>query len=502
VTEATYDLTRFELFRGLEGRPLKLLQENHRILATPGRHTFVTQGEFAPDFYLVLRGLVSAVRTAPNGERERLATLGHGDWFGELSALSNQPFQADLVSDTPSVLAVIDAATFRFLYAKAADFRKRIDARYREWGLLVQLRLAPLFRGLDPGELARLRDEVRFESFEEWQRIAEAGRPADALYLVRSGAVARIRSKPTGERLIQSYYSTNSSFGERCLAEDERRLWPADYVALARTDVLVVPRATMLATFGAREPALTRLLTASATIVAEEEGQLTGFFDPAAPVDATTMLAATPEASEQRELMVRKQSVKGGEALVIDLVRCTRCNACVESCVAVHDDRIPRLSKMGNRISADLVLTTSCYNCEIPECMMACDHGAIRRDQRGLIRFVFDNCVGCSECMNACPYDVIRMTPPPAPEPAEVEGAWAFLRRLPGVGSWFGGKCGSEEPAKPAKVAAGKAIKCDLCAGLPFEACVYNCPCNAISRVPPDELWDREEIRLRPAGGS
>ena len=503
MAETTYDLTKLELFKGLEGRLLKLLQENHRIQATPSGHTFVSQGEFATDFYLVLRGMVSALRTDPSGKRERLATLGHGDWFGELSALSNQPVQADLVSDAPCVLVAIDAATFRALYAnsKHPKFKTLIDERYRKWGLLVQLRLAPLFRGLGPEELGRLRQEVRFEVFEEGQRIAEMGKPAEAVYLVRSGAVARLQVKSTGERAIQSYYSTNSSFGERCLAEEEDRRWPADYVTLARTDVLVVPRETVLSTFSG-EQTLVQLRTATAQIIAEEEGKLTGFFDTTAAFGATTIPALTPFSAEEQELMVRKQSVKGGEALVIDLVRCTRCNACVESCVAVHEDGIPRLSKMGNRISADLCLTTSCYNCEIPECMMACDHGAIRRDQHGLIRFVFDNCVGCSECMNACPYDVIRMTPPPAPKAPEPESAWSFLRRLPGVGRWFGGGCASEEPAKPGKVAAGKAIKCDLCAGLPFEACVYNCPCNAISRVPPDEIWDREEILARQGEGS
>jgi Fe-S-cluster-containing hydrogenase component 2 len=38
---------------------------------------------------------------------------------------------------------------------------------------------------------------------------------------------------------------------------------------------------------------------------------------------------------------------------------------------------------------------------------------------------------------------------------------------------------------------SGKAIKCDLCAGMPFEACVYNCPCSAIERVSPEDVVAR-----------
>ena len=45
------------------------------------------------------------------------------------------------------------------------------------------------------------------------------------------------------------------------------------------------------------------------------------------------------------------------------------------------------------------------------------------------------------------------------------------------------------ERAKNAKKKSkNTAIKCDLCAGLPFEACVYNCPCGAISRQNPEAL--------------
>ena len=56
-----------------------------------------------------------------------------------------------------------------------------------------------------------------------------------------------------------------------------------------------------------------------------------------------------------------------------------------------------------------------------------------------------------------------------------------------------GGKAQQPEPEESDEVAVKdkqvlKAIKCDLCSGLPFEACVYNCPCTAITRVPADAL--------------
>jgi Fe-S-cluster-containing hydrogenase component 2 len=178
----------------------------------------------------------------------------------------------------------------------------------------------------------------------------------------------------------------------------------------------------------------------------------------------------------------------------------------------VHEDGIPRLSKKGNRIRAEnnargkeLSLTTSCYHCETPGCMMACSYGAIRRDTQGLIRFVWDNCVGCAMCVSACPYDVIRLTAPPGEGDHDQDEG--LLAKLPLIGNLFGKRRGTQSAAaeergyhKDVEV-KGKAVKCDRCAGLPFEACVYNCPCGAIERVPPSLIFEGLGEFLSRRGG-
>src|SRR4030095_1317309 len=109
-------------------------------------------------------------------------------------------------------------------------------------------------------------------------------------------------------------------------------------------------------------------------------------------------------------------------------------------------------------------------------------------------------------CVSKCPYNVIRMTPPPTESTSQES---SVLAELPLIGSWFRPREAAQnkpvlarEPGAPLKQVnritgreeevAGKAIKCDLCAGLPFEACVYNCPCGAILRVEPESLFGRE----------
>ena len=176
---------------------------------------------------------------------------------------------------------------------------------------------------------------------------------------------------------------------------------------------------------------------------------------------------------------------------------------CVESCVAVHDDHVPRLSKVGPKVATDEVLVTACYHCEVPQCMLSCDYAAIRRDPQGRIRFEYDNCVGCAGCIDGCPYGVIRLVEATQPAPPPT-----FLQGLPWVGKLFGTPAAAAMPAAPTAEkprtagaggkltpVAGKTIKCDLCAGLPFEACVYNCPTTAITRRQPQSLFARGSDR-------
>ena len=355
----------------------------------------------------------------------------------------------------------------------------------------------PAFRDLGKKELAALKAEARFETHAKGKVLAREGESADAIYMVRSGAIACTRKLATGEERVLEYHMNNSSFGERLLAEEDAR-WPGTYTTLAATDVLVLAKSAIVSTLGEGTQALAALQRAALGLVARSAQD-------GAPPRA--------QGEDELEVLVKGGRVKGGEALVIDLHRCVRCNQCVETCVAVHEDRVPRLSKKGQRTPAvvelaptEISLATSCYNCDIPECMMACNYGAIRRDTEGLIRFVYDNCVGCASCVSACPYGVIRYTPPPGSAPIVPEER--FLESIPWIGRLFQKKP-PEPSATPAAAEAkaapvlsargekvqGKSIKCDLCAGLPFEGCVYNCPTSAISRRDPTRLsFGRERV--------
>ena len=483
------DFGEYPLFGELRPHERRELEAHASYSRVENGVEFVRQGEFTrSEFHLVLSGSVAAYRTDA-GQTRVLDSLGPGRWFGEVSALSNQPSPATLRAEAPCSLLSLPPKVFRLLYGReGSSFRRQIDDHYRESGLWLHLRTAPVLRGLSEAALKALRHEAEFRWLATDAVIAREGEPADAVFLVRSGAVKCVRRIDGVERIL-GYHMNNSSFGERCLSSGDRA-WRGTYVAMAPTDLVVVPRTALELLPGDLRESLRQRADALAT---EESGGAseTSSSEARAPLGKgeTTEL----------EIMVRGQSAKGGEALVIDLERCVRCNACVESCVAVHEDRVPRLSKKGNRVTFEAdashsryTLATSCYNCQIPGCMMACTFGAIRRDLQGLVRFDSTNCTGCAMCVEACPYDVIRLAAAPAsPEPRH-----GFWESLPLLGRFF-------REAAPATEAAADsepkrlAVKCDLCAGLPFQACVYNCPCDAIVRVSPHRLFREKEVRAQ-----
>jgi Fe-S-cluster-containing hydrogenase component 2/CRP-like cAMP-binding protein len=449
----------------------------------------VRQGELTTELLVVLAGQVEAVQS--RGGREVFVHRPYfaGTWFGEVSAHSHHPALATWRAVGEVTVAAIEARLFSRLYAEDETFRNRIDATYRD-NLGLHLRASSLCRDLDDAAIALLERQAELVTFDDGAVIAEAGKPAETFWLVRAGAVACTTVVDGAERVL-AFYKGNATFGEHAVTT-AAPTWPATFKALMRTSLVALPRR-----------ALAELTPQARADLGRAANRLIG----AADLDAVRTGsggALSAGVLDELHVMVERESVKGGRALVIDRTKCVRCNMCVESCVAVHDDAVPRLSKVGTPVATDEVLVTACYHCELPQCMLSCEYAAIRRDAQGRVRFEYDNCVGCASCIDGCPYGVIRLVEP-APPPQPIQ---PLLASLPVIGRWFrreapvaatepSAKTGSCGVGAKVNQVTGKTIKCDLCAGLPFEACVYNCPTTAITRREPQSLFDRNRGEAR-----
>jgi molybdopterin-containing oxidoreductase family iron-sulfur binding subunit len=104
--------------------------------------------------------------------------------------------------------------------------------------------------------------------------------------------------------------------------------------------------------------------------------------------------------------------------MVIDLDRCTGCQACVMACKAENNVPAvgPKEAARGRTISWMQVLREEsqertrflprpCLQCDDPPCTKVCPVYATYRNPEGIVAQIYARCIGCRFCMAACPYN-------------------------------------------------------------------------------------------------
>lgn len=185
--------------------------------------------------------------------------------------------------------------------------------------------------------------------------------------------------------------------------------------------------------------------------------------------------------------------------MVINLKRCIGCDACTIACKQANGTP-PGVfwnhvlhKEVGKFPTAKVEYTpTLCMHCKDAPCVKACPTGASIKEANGIVRVLADKCIGCKQCMTACPY----------------EARW-FTEQTP-QGYYPAKGTTAKEKVDLAKFKARKVTKCDFCmdkvkAG-DQPICVQTCPATArifgdlddpnseVSKL----VWQRETRQLKP----
>ena len=112
-------LREIGLFGGLDDAVLAVLAEELPVRRVDVDERVVSEGDAAREMFVVVAGELEVTKTSPAGAEVRVAMLGPGDWFGEMSIVDVQPRSATVRSLAPSALLRMSAEHVdRLLYRR------------------------------------------------------------------------------------------------------------------------------------------------------------------------------------------------------------------------------------------------------------------------------------------------------------------------------------------------------------------------------------------------
>jgi CRP/FNR family transcriptional regulator, cyclic AMP receptor protein len=118
------DLSKIWLFSTSSAKDLRMIRKALEEVTVPAGRLLTEQGTIGREFFLIVDGQASVRRN-----NRKVATLGPGQYFGELALLDRRPRSASVVSDTEMTLLVLGQRQFNaVLDAVPALSRKLLAA--------------------------------------------------------------------------------------------------------------------------------------------------------------------------------------------------------------------------------------------------------------------------------------------------------------------------------------------------------------------------------------
>jgi CRP-like cAMP-binding protein/sugar phosphate permease len=150
----------FPALSGLTPRDRDSLIRRARVREAPAGTAIMRTGERGDAAYFILSGSAVAGVTTSTGTNRSLSSMGQGDIFGEIAALTGSARTADVVAEEDSTLLEVPADTLRSLMA-IPDFGQEVLGKMTErLARTASLSDLPRFGGVDHRALRQLRAET------------------------------------------------------------------------------------------------------------------------------------------------------------------------------------------------------------------------------------------------------------------------------------------------------------------------------------------------------
>jgi CRP-like cAMP-binding protein len=241
MLEAGERLRTSDLFRNLsvaEATILGTFMERREYVAGD---VCVRQGDIGDELFLIESGHAEVWATSAGGEAVQVATLGPGDFFGEIALVTGAERGADVIAATPLVASCLSRDAYTRYLARAAEVEQEVTraavSRMRSTAQLLprgvrhrEADVVDLFSQLsaaDASVMGTFMESVDVGAGTVIVRRAESG---DALYVIVSGEAEVRVARPAGGSVAVATLGPGEYFGEISLVTGGERI--ADVVAL------------------------------------------------------------------------------------------------------------------------------------------------------------------------------------------------------------------------------------------------------------------------------
>lgn len=147
----------------------------------------VEEGEPGNSMFALVEGSVEVVRTLQSGRRRTVAFLGEGDFFGEMSILSDVPRMATVKAFERTAVLELTRERLEQIMQRHPSVAEGLRAYQRERLLNDVLRGNALFRLLSPERREAVARDFQLCARPAGATLLEQGKPVDALYLLMRG---------------------------------------------------------------------------------------------------------------------------------------------------------------------------------------------------------------------------------------------------------------------------------------------------------------------------
>ena len=414
------------------------------------------RGETTNSFYVIVDG-GARIEVDPNNPN-LLIDVGQGNFFGEMGLISGRARTATIYAKEGTVLLETNRRTMIKLINSVDEVKQVMDrvAMTRQ----IQTYMA---NSVSNEGLAPIVEKSKVETLRKGQALFEEGDDPGDVFLLRRGSVTITRKTASGD-VVLSYVPTGSYVGEAALIND-MPYYGSARAAVDNTEVLRLDGQEFVA-----------LMNANAEFGKDMRGR-----DQDRESHNVRMMA-DPRKGRIVDFLVNEGIGEATNILLIDETLCVRCDNCEKACAETHGG-IPRMNREAGPTFGNIHVPISCRHCEHPHCMKDCPPDAIHRTATGEVYIKTKGegaCIGCGNCERNCPYDVITMRPPEAPQkPGLLQ--WLLFGQGPGPGA---------DMSVGIKSESKKATKCDQCMDVDGgPSCVRACPTGAAIRVSPEEFF-------------